>query len=247
MKALRALIASESKLFLREGAILFFAVPFPAVLVLVLGSALPGFTDPNPDLGGARGIDIYLPIVFALAIATVTMTSLLTLLTGYREKGILLRLRTTPISPAMLLIAQFLISTVALVLGCLLAWGAAKLAFDVQPPHGFAWLLVAFLLGAAAMGSIALLVAALVPSTRASVAWGSLIYYPMMFAAGVWTPGPLMPESVRRVADFTPLGAASEAMQAAWAGGTPRMLHLAVMAGYVAVLGFAAVRLFRWR
>jgi len=55
-----------------------------------------------------------------------------------------------------------------------------------------------------------------------------------------------MPHSVQRVADLTPLGAASQALQAAWAGAWPRPLHLAVMAAFAAVLGTLAAKLFRW-
>jgi ABC-2 type transport system permease protein len=73
-----------------------------------------------------------------------------------------------------------------------------------------------------------------------------LVYFPMMFVAGVWTPGPVMPDAVRKVADFTPLGAASQAMSAAWAGDPVRWVHLVVMAGFTAGLGAIAVRSFRW-
>ena len=48
------------------------------------------------------------------------------------------------------------------------------------------------------------------------------------------------------IADFTPLGAASQAMQSAFRGGWPSALHVVVMLGFVAVLGTLATRLFRW-
>jgi len=48
------------------------------------------------------------------------------------------------------------------------------------------------------------------------------------------------------VADFTPLGAASQAMQDAWAGSWPRPLHLVVMGGLTAAFGALAARSFRW-
>jgi ABC-2 type transport system permease protein len=246
MKALTALVATESKLFLREWLGAFFALLFPAVLVLALGSAIPGFKEPDPDLGGARGIDIYLPITLALAIATVTMVSLLNGLTTYREKGILRRLATTPVSPAKLLASQYIVNAIALVIGSVLACVSAYVAFGAKMPSSLGVLAVAFGLGSAAMGAMSLLIAAVASTARAGVALGSLVYYPMMFVAGVWTPGPVMPEAVRRVADFTPLGAASQAMQAAWAGDSVRPLHLVVMAAFTVGLGAIAVRTFRW-
>jgi ABC-2 type transport system permease protein len=246
MKALAALVRSELNLFLREPVIVFFGMLFPAVLMLVLGAAMPGFTDPSPDLGGLRPIDIYLPITLALAIATVTMVSLLNGLSTYREKGILRRLATTPVSPSKLLVTLFIVNGIALVIGCVLAYLAALAVFDVKVPSSLGLLVLTFVLGTASMGAVALLIAAVSSNARVSSALGSLVYFPMMFVAGVWTPGPVMPDAVRKVADFTPLGAASQAMSAAWAGDPVRWLHLVVMAGFTAGLGAIAVRSFRW-
>jgi ABC-2 type transport system permease protein len=245
-RALGKLITTESKLYLREPIGAFFGIAFPAILLLVLGSAIPGFTEPSDDIGGQRPIDIYLPIVLALAIATISMVTLLSVLAAYREKGVLRRLSTTPVSPTTLLAAQLVVNVGALLLGSALAYVGAFLAFDAAPPSNIAGLVLSFVLGSAAMCTVALLIAAVAPSARSAAGLGTLVYFPMMFAAGVWTPGPTMPETVRRVADYTPLGAASQAMQDAWAGSSLRLLHVVVMVGITAVFGAIAARSFRW-
>ena len=68
----------------------------------------------------------------------------------------------------------------------------------------------------------------------------------MMFFAGVWTPGPPMPDVVRKIADFTRWAPRPRPVQDAWAGSWPTLLHLAVMAAFTVVLGGAAARCFRW-
>jgi ABC-2 type transport system permease protein len=246
VSALTKLIATESKLFVREPIGAFFTLAFPAALVLVLGSAIPGFRDPQDDIGGQRPIDIYLPITLALAIATVSMVTLLGVLSVYREKGVLRRLSTTPVSPATLLGAQLVVNMGALLIGSGLAFAGAAAVFGVRAPGNVLGLFLALLLGAVAMCAVALLIAAVAPTARASSGIGTLVYFPMMFAAGVWTPGPVMPDAVRRVSDFTPLGAASQAMQDAWVGAWPRPLHLAVMAVLAAAFGTLAAKVFRW-
>src|SRR5262245_49908577 len=246
MSPLTKLVSVEAKLFVREPVGAFFALAFPAVLMLVLGSAVPAFTTPTADLGGRRPIDIYMPITLAMAIATVTMITLMATLTAYREKGVLRRLSTTPVTPVALLGAQLVVNLAALLVGVGLAYAAATVVFGIAAPGNVVALLLAFGLGALVMCSVALLIAALAPSARASSGIGTLVYFPLLFAAGVWTPGPTMPHSVQRVADLTPLGAASQALQAAWAGAWPRPLHLAVMAAFAAVLGTLAAKLFRW-
>ncbi|MGA3524533.1 ABC transporter permease [Melissospora conviva] len=244
--ALARLSWMEAKLFLREPLGAFFSIAFPALLVLMLGSAMPGFTKPVAELGGLRPIDAYLPVVLALAIGTVAMVTLLPTLVTSRERGILRRLSATPVTPIALLCAQMVVNVAALIAGVALALGTAWLAFDVVWPANVAGLLLAFVLGSTAMVSVGLFVAAISPSTSASVGIGSLVYYPMLFAAGVWTPGPAMPDAVRRIADYTPLGAASQAMQDAWAGQWPSLLHVMVMLAFTGGFAALAARFFRW-
>jgi ABC-2 type transport system permease protein len=55
-----------------------------------------------------------------------------------------------------------------------------------------------------------------------------------------------MPDSLRTVSDFSPLGAAVQALDDAWFGVTPSLLHLAVMVAYALVVGIVAIRVFRW-
>jgi ABC-2 type transport system permease protein len=174
------------------------------------------------------------------------MVTLLGVLSAYREKGVLRRLSTTPVSPVSLLLGQLAVNLGALVVASALVVVGAYAAFRAQMPGNVIGAIVAFVLGATAMCSVALLIAAVTPTTRASAAVGSIVYYPMLFAAGVWTPGPLMPDAVRLVSDYTPLGAASDALQDAWAGHWPQPLHLIVLAGLTLVLGGIAARRFRW-
>ncbi|MGW0431823.1 ABC transporter permease [Micromonospora sp. NPDC003197] len=246
MTGLTKMIHVETKLYLREPLAAFFGIAFPALLILVLGLAMPGMMDPVEGMGGKRGIDVYLPITLTLAIATVAMVTLLGVLATYRERGVLRRLSTTPVSPMTLLGAQLVVNAGALLVGSGLAWLVAAIAFDVAPPENVVGFVVAFILGSFAMCALALLVVAVTPSARASSGIGSLFYYPMMFFAGVWTPGPLMPDLVRKIGDFTPLGAVSQALQDAWVGSWPTPLHLIVMVAYTVVLGGLAARYLRW-
>ncbi|BCJ74641.1 transport permease protein [Catellatospora sp. IY07-71] len=247
MSALSRLTGTEARLFLREPVGAFFALAFPAVLVVVLGNAIPAFSEPSADFDGERPINLYLPVVLALAIGTVTMTSLLGVLAQYRERGVLRRLATTPVKPSALIGAQLGVNVAALLVGSALMMIAAVIAFGSRGPDNRPALLVAFLLGAAAMTGVALLIAAVAPNARASAGIGTLVYFPMLFFAGVWTPGPMMPDTAQRIADFTPLGAASQAMQAAWSGDWPQPLHLAVTAAYALITCALATRLFRWQ
>jgi ABC-2 type transport system permease protein len=236
----------ESKLFVRDVMSLVMGVAFPALLLLLLGLAIPGFREVADDLDGLRPIDIYVPIVLAVAIATIGVSVLPSYLATYRERGVLRRLSTTPVGPAKLLGAQFAVNGVAALVAVGLAVLVGTAGFGVDLPQQVLGFLLALVLGTAAMFALGLLVAAVAPNSKTANGIGMMVYFPMLFAAGVWTPGPVMPDVVRQASDFTPLGAASQAMQDAWSGSFPSALHLLVMAGYVLVTGALAARLFRW-
>lgn len=244
--AVARLTIVESKLFLRDTMSLVMGVVFPGLLLLLLGGVLPGFREATDDLDGLRPIDIYVPIVLAVAIATTSVSVLPTYLATYRERGVLRRLASTPVGPVKLLVAQLVVNAMGTLVAILLAVVVATTAFGVDLPQQAPGFLIALVLGTAAMLAVGLLIAAVAPRAKTATGIGMLVYFPMLFFAGVWTPGPVMPEGLRRISDFTPLGAASNAMQDAWTGTFPSALHLAVMAGYLLVAGALAARLFRW-
>ena len=68
----------------------------------------------------------------------------------------------------------------------------------------------------------------------------------MMFFAGLWLPRELMPAVLLDISNYTPLGAAVEAMQDSMLGGTLPAAPLLVLAAYALVFGFLARRFFRW-
>ena len=252
MPTLTKIAQTEARLMLRDAASAFFGVVFPGLLLVALALVLPGFRDVIDDpeapaeLIGVRPVDIYVPVVLALAIATVGLTILPAYLAAYREQGVLRRLSTTPAAPRDLLGAQVVVNLGFLTVGSLIAVLAGGIAFDVDWPSNVPALVLAFALATVASFGIGLVIAAVVPSARVASGVGSIIYFPMLFFAGVWTPGAAMPDAARSIADFTPIGAASEAMADAWSGAWPTLLHLAVLAGWAVVASFAAARLFRW-
>jgi ABC-type transport system involved in cytochrome c biogenesis ATPase subunit len=81
---------------------------------------------------------------------------------------------------------------------------------------------------------------------RAAAAIGTVLLYLLLFFAGLWTPRQTMSATMLHISNFTPLGAGVQAMQSSMQGTFPAAQPLLVMAAYAVVLGFAAVRLFRW-
>ncbi|MFO7193124.1 MULTISPECIES: ABC transporter permease [Thermocrispum] len=244
MTALATLTKTEAKLLLRDPAAVFFVIVFPPLLLLVLG-AIPPFREPNPETG-VRTIDLYVPILVAMAIAMFALSGLPNQLAGYRERGILRRMSTTPVSPAMMLTANLIVFVVTAlgVTAVLLALG--KLAFDVDLPRQLPGYALVYLLSLVSMLSIGLFIAAVVRTAKAAAAAGQVLFFPILFFAGLWLPRAAMPDTLRQISDYTPLGAGVQALTDTAAGGTPQLLHIVVMLAWIAVTGIAAARLFSW-
>lgn len=235
----------EAKLYLRDPGSIFVLI-FPAGLLLGLGWVMPGFREPTEELGGLRVVDVYVPVVVAVGLATAALLALPSILTSYRERGMLRRLATTPARPSVILSAQLLVNLAATLVAVVLAVAAGALAFAVDLPGNLVGSAAAVVLGTAAMFGLGLLIAAVTPTARVASGIGSLTYFPMMFFAGVWLPGPAMPETLRRISELTPLGAAAQAFQNTWDGDWPSLLQVAVMLVWFLVAGALAARLFRW-
>lgn len=245
MSALTKLTTTETKLFLREPIVVFFAVAFAPILLIILG-LIPSMRQPATDLGGLRPIDVYLPIVVAMGISLFALSGLSQLFASYREKGVLRRLRTTPVKPITMIAAQLLMATIMSAITMITILTIGRLAYHVALPHRITAYLITYLLVALAMFAIGLLVAALAPTAKSASAIGSLVFFPLIFFAGLWLPREAMTNTLRHISDLTPLGAGVQSLQDATAGHWPHLLHLTVLLGWIITAGGLAARYFRW-
>jgi ABC-2 type transport system permease protein len=243
MTATTALVRTEARLLVREVVPLLWGTGFPLVLLCIMG-AFSG--SPDAKLGGVTLVAAYEPILIAFTAATFALQGLPAVLAGYRERGILRRLNATPVGAGRLLGAQLAVSLAVTVVSAAGILVVGRLGFGVALPRQPAGFLVAFLLTAAAMLALGLLIASLARTGRVAGAVGTMLFLPLMFFAGLWMPQATMPAGLRRAGDYTPLGAAVNALTHGMAGQWPPLSSLGVLAAYAVVLGLAAWRLFRW-
>ncbi|TQJ90123.1 ABC transporter permease [Streptomyces sp. SLBN-31] len=240
-----AVLRTEVRLFRREPGAIFWILLFPTLLLVILGS-IPGFREHQSDLGGLRTVDVYVPVAVLLGLIVGGLQSMPQTLTGYRERGILRRMATTPVRPSALLSAQMAVYGGAALVSALLALAVGRLAFGVRLPKqplGYLLALLLAVLVALALGSV---VSALSRTTKIAGAIGSAVFFPSMFCAGVWLPVQSMPHLMARIVDCTPFGAAAQALNRAAAGHWPGWDHLGVPAVWILLLTGAAGRWFRW-
>jgi ABC-2 type transport system permease protein len=240
-----AVLKAEARLYAREPGFLFWIIAFPALLLTILG-LIPSFREADASLGGRRVIDLYVPVAVLLALIMAGLQGMAPVLTGYRERGILRRMSTTPVRPAALLTAQFVLLGIGVFCSAVLVIVVGRLAFDVRLPGQLGGYLLAMVLATASALALGAAVCAVSRTQKAAQAIGSAVLFPAMFTSGVWVPVQVMPDLLREIVEWTPFGAAATALDQATRGGWPGWAHLGVMALWTVLLAAGAARWFRW-
>ena len=239
------LAATELTLFIREQIGPIWGLGLPVVLLVIFGS-IPSFHHARESLGGQNLLDTYMPVLVALALALLGLSALPSILASYRERGILRRMSTTPIGPQRVLGAQLAIHLGMAIIATALVLGVGRTAYGAALPRQPAMYALVWLLAAVALLALGLVIAAIAPSTRVAQGIGSLTFFPLMFFAGLWVPIPTMPNVLRSISGWTPLGAAVQSLSATAVGHGLDPVRLLVLAGYGLAFAAAAARLFRW-
>jgi ABC-2 type transport system permease protein len=237
------LLSTEAKLMLREPALVFWGVAFPVVLTVVFGLAGDKH---DKSLGGLSLVDVYVPVMMVFSIGILALSAIPVTLATYREKGVLRRLSTTPMHPQALLGADFTVAAGVIAVAMALIVIVAKAAFAVRLPNEVLGWVVTLILSGAALLAIGALIASVATNARLATALGTILFFPMMFFAGLWVPLQQMGSTLRAISGYTPLGAAVPAIEQTMRGSWPSASHLIVLAVYALTCSLLAIRLFRW-
>jgi ABC-2 type transport system permease protein len=222
------LLITEFKLLRREPMILFWALLFPVGLLIVIGSSTS--SKPQANLGGLKFIVVYTPVLMTFTLTLLALSAMPSTLASYRDKGYLKRLSTTPVGATRLLIAQL-----TLVIGLSISV-VVLIMFVAHLPSEVVGFILAILLTMSAMASLGLLIASLAPNQRVAGAVGGILFFPLMFFAGLWVPQQQMSHLLRTISQYTPLGAAVPSITNSDFGIWPGTTHLLVLAGYTLIL-----------
>ncbi|MFD1858685.1 ABC transporter permease [Aeromicrobium camelliae] len=239
---LRSQTAMELKLLLRNGEQVLLTIIIPLIL-LIAGTR----SDRIVDLGPGRPIDVITPGVLALAILSTSFTSL-AIATGFeRRYGVLKRLGASPLPRSGLVIGK--IAAVVLVeIAQLALLSVVALLLGWEPAGGvFPWLWLALLavLGTAAFGSLALLIAGTLRA-EATLALANLVYVVLLVGGALLVPLDRYPDAAQSVLGLLPSAALGEGLRDTFAVGAPHWSAVAVLAGWTAVAGALTTRSFTW-
>jgi ABC-2 type transport system permease protein len=236
----------EVKIFLREPLGAIGNIAAPVLVFVILGRTLRGAPRPTPALAGF--VNVGLPVLAAIMIAISAVLSLVTIISIYRDDGILKRLRATPLRPHTILTAHVLAKLLVSSLTLALLIVAGKRFVTVGPNVPLLSFAFALTLATLSILSIGFLIASLVPTARFAQPVGALVLYPMLGLSGLFFPTDALPPLVQTVARFLPLTPAVSLLQGIWSG-EPWSAHLGDLAGLAVVFALCTLvssRVFRW-
>ncbi len=237
----------EIKIFVREPLGLFGAVGIPVLVFVVFGRVI-GRSAARISPGASGFVSVDLPVFAAILIALNAVLSLITIISIYRESGILKRLRATPLRPHTILTAQVLVKLLLTVVTLSMMVLAGKRYYPISlnvRPIAFS---VALVFTTLSILSIGFVIASLVPTARFAQPIGTIILYPMIALSGLFLPLDSLPPAVQTVARLLPLSYAVSLLKGIWKGET-WWAHFGDVAALLAVFVTCtalSAKVFRW-
>jgi len=248
IRALLQLTWLEIKIFVREPMGVIGTIGIPIAVFLIASRLIgPRIARTAIQTGGGPGSAV-LPVLASILMALSAISSLVTIISIYREGGILKRLRATPLSPTMILSAHVLVKLIFTILTLVIMILLGRRYFPPGEPVPLFSYAVALTFTTWAILSIGFLIASIVPTARFAQPLAAIVLYPMIVVSGLFFPVSALPEWMRLVANVLPLGYAVSLLDGIWRG-EGWAAHLGdVGALTIFFVAFTAIssRLFRW-
>jgi ABC-2 type transport system permease protein len=238
----------DQKVFWRNPASVFFTVMLPLIFLFIFATI---FGNEEIEERGVKTTTYYVPAIISLSVISATTVSLAINLTEDRERGLLKRVRGTPLPSTAFIAGRVGNSLVISVLMVLLVAILGKVVYDVSlPDQTIPAVLVTLAVGAFAFSCLGFALTTIIPSEDAAPAVTNAIMLPLYFISGIFIPDSEIPSGVLQVADLFPVRHFFEAFFTAWDPNTMGAGFEFGQLAIVALWGLAglavALLAFRW-
>ena len=230
----------ERRMFWRNPSAAFFGVLLPLGLLAIFGAVFAGR---DADL------DVIVPGIAGMSIMSATFTSLAYNLTTLRERGILKRLRGTPLPTSAYLagLAGNAVANAALQLAIVIL--AGHLVLGVSWPRDWGALAVFAVAGVVCFTLLGVALAHAIPNPESAPAYVNAVFLPQILIAGVFYDTDQAPAVIRDVAQALPLTHLVNGLSGAMIDGEgvgANAVALLVLGLWAALGALLAVRGFSW-
>ncbi len=235
--------------FWRDPQAVFFTVALPVVFLVIFASIFGNET--LDERSGLKVSTYYVPGIIALGVMSAAFVGLAIALVEQRERGILKRLRATPLPAGAFIasravVAVLLTALIAVVL-TLIGWVLYGVTIPSDRAPG---LLLTLAVGTATFCCLGFALSGLVRSANAAPAVANMVTLPLRMISGIFFPADQIPDAVLTVAKVFPVYHLAQGLlegfdpNGAAAGIDPTAIL--VLAAWGIIGAVVAVRSFRW-
>jgi ABC-2 type transport system permease protein len=237
----------EIKVFMREPMGAFGTIGVP-VLIFVALSRIPNLKIGAPSLASSGLSSAGLPVLVSLLISVSAVISLVTIISIYREGGILKRLRATPLRPQTILTAHVIVKLILTAITLALMFLAGKRYFPAGAHVPWFSFTIALLISTWSILSIGFLIASIVPTARFAQPIGAVILYPMIAFSGLFVPIEYLPPVLQAVTRALPLTYSVRLLEGIWNGDgwLPHLGDVAALTVLFLIFTALSAKVFRW-
>ena len=160
-----------------------------------------------------RFIEFFVPGIIAMSVMTLSLFGTVDSDTELRQKGVIRKLSTTPITRTDWILSNILYQFILAVISTIAMLLVSYAVFDVSL-HIDAWLPAFILLDVFAFVGIGMILTRFVKEAQSAAAAANAISFPMMFLSGSFFPIELMPGFLQKIAKTLPLFYVNEGLRA---------------------------------
>ena len=230
----------ERRMFWRNPTAAFFGFLLPLLLLAMFGAVFAGEQDQ---------LDVVVPGIAGMSVMAATFVALAYNLTFLRERGILKRLRGTPLPSSAYLAAIAANAVTNTVLQVAVVLVAGRLFFGIPWPGDWLALIVFLAAGVVCFAALGVALAHAIPNSESAPAFVNAVFLPMIMLAGVFYDDEDAPAVLRDLAELMPLKHLVDGVSGAMVYGEGLGDHAVALAalGVWAAAGVVlAVRGFSW-
>lgn len=246
MKSFRILLKNELKLNIRNMNMVIFAVIMPLIVLIIL-CFIYG-TKPATDGAAYTFMEQSFGALCCISICAGGLMGLPLVVSEYRERKILKRFQVTPISPAKLLLVEFLIYVIYCIVSMLTLFLAAMLFWKIKIHGSFLLFLGSWLLTMVSTLSIGLLVGGIAKNMKSASVIACILYFPMLIFSGATLPFEVMPIIMQKIIGILPLTQGMQLMKATFLG-IPfenTLLPVIIMSVVTLICFGISIKCFKW-